>query len=73
MPTQWIKFSNSDSSIEIFDISQATHFKHIADGDDSFVEVYTGEVVHTVMSSIDPDAYRAVLDYIAENTGYTLY
>jgi hypothetical protein len=72
MAATWIKYKNSDSATVIFNLDHATSFRHIADGDGSFVEVYADGAMHSVMQLTDPEAYRVVMNYVAMTTGYKL-
>ncbi len=68
----WIKYKSSDNATMIFDINHAAYFRHVAAGTESFFEVQAEGVNHTVMRLTDPDAYRAVANYIAMTTSYKL-
>ena len=68
----WIKYKSSDNATVIFDINRAAHFRHIAAGQESFFEVLAEGTAHTVMRLTDPEAYRAIANYVAMTTGYTL-
>lgn len=68
----WIKYKNSDNATVIFDINRAASFRHVASGSESFFEVQAEGLTHTVMRLTDPEAYRAIANYIAMTTGYTL-
>ncbi len=72
MPATWIKYKSSDSATVIFNLDRATHFRHIAGGTDSFLEVYAEGTMHSIMQVTDPEAYRTVMSYIAMTTGYKL-
>ncbi|MCC6804341.1 MAG: hypothetical protein IT319_15775 [Anaerolineae bacterium] len=72
MAGTWLKYKNNDNAAVIFNLDRATHFRHIADGDESFVEVYAEGTMHSIMRLTDPEAYRVTMNYIAMTTGYTL-
>lgn len=72
MAATWIKYQNNDSATVIFNLDRATHFRHIASGQESFVEVYADGTMHSIMRLTDPEAYRAVMSYVAITTGYKL-
>ena len=72
MPATWIKYQNNDNATVIFNLDQATHFRHIAGGEESFVEIFTASAKHSIMKLTDPIAYRTVMNYIAMTTTYKL-
>ncbi len=72
MSATWLKFKNNDNATVIFNLDHATHFRHIADGGESFVEVYADGAMHSIMRLTDPEAYQVVMNYIAMTTSYKL-
>jgi len=72
MAYNWVKYNNSDNATELFNLERATRFRHIDPGSEPYVEVYADGDVHTIMSTTDPEAYRKVMDYIAQISGYQL-
>jgi hypothetical protein len=72
MASTWIKYKNNENATMIFMLDHATHFRHVADGDESFVEVYAEGTMHSILQLTDREAYRTVINYIAMTTGYTL-
>ncbi len=68
----WIKFQNNENATEIFDIDRATHFRHVAANDESFIEVHADGAIHSIMHLTDPQAYEAVMNFVAATTGYSL-
>lgn len=72
MAGTWLKYKNNDNAGVIFNLDHATYFRHVADGDELFVEVYADGTMHSIMRLTDPEAYRVAMNYIAMTTGYTL-
>jgi hypothetical protein len=72
MAATWIKYKSSDNATVIFNLDQATHFRHLANGEESFVEVYVNQTLHSVLRLTDKEAYTTILNYLAMTTGYTL-
>jgi hypothetical protein len=68
----WIKYKNAENITEIFDLDHSTRFRHVEEGDSSFIEVHTANAVHTIMWITDKDAYHKVIEHIKKTTGYTL-
>lgn len=68
----WIKYKNADNITEIFNIDQATRFRHVEEGDSTFIEVHANGAVHTVMWMTDKEAFHNILEHIKQATGYTL-
>ena len=68
----WLKYKNNDNATMIFNLDHTTHFRHVAAGDESFIEVYADDTMHSVMLLTDPEAYRTVMSFLAMTTGYTL-
>ncbi len=71
--SHWIQYRTSDTTIELFDITRAFRFRHVDDHNESFVEVHADGVTHSITKLTDPEAYQAVLKYIADTTGVALY
>ena len=67
-----MKYKNNESATVIFNLDRATHFRHIADRQESFVEVFADGAIHSILQLTDPDAYRVAMNYIAMTTGYKL-
>ncbi len=72
MAATWIKYKNNENATMIFMLDHATHFRHVAAGDESFIEVYAEGAMHSILQLTDPQAYQAVISFIAMTTGYTL-
>jgi hypothetical protein len=72
MAGTWLKYKNNDNATVIFNLDHMTHIRHIADGGESFVEVYADGTMHSIMRLTDPEAYRVTMNYVAMTTGYTL-
>ncbi len=72
MAATWIKYKNNDNATVIFNLDRATHYRHIADGDGSFIEVYADGTMHSIMKLTDPESYRTVMNYVAMTTNYKL-
>ncbi len=72
MAATWIKYKNNDNATMIFNLDQATHFRHVGTGEESFFEVYTNGATHSILRLTDKEAYTVVLNYIAMTTGYKL-
>jgi hypothetical protein len=72
MAHNWVKYESSEGVYELFNMDRATHFRHIGAGDESQIEIDIDGNMFAIMYSIDPAAYRTVLNYIKETTGYTL-
>lgn len=68
----WMRYKNNDNATVIFDLDRATHFRHVAAHDESFIEVYVEGTMHSVMLLTDPEAYREVTRFVAMTTGYEL-
>lgn len=68
----WVKYKNADNITEIFNIDLATRFRHVEEGDSTFIEIHAGGTVHTIMWMTDKEAFHKVLDHIKQTTGYTL-
>ncbi|MBK8032723.1 MAG: hypothetical protein J0M07_05925 [Anaerolineae bacterium] len=66
----WIKYTPSDSTVEIFNIDNATRFRHVDTPHEAFVEVHADDAVHTITRMVDPEAYQIVLRYIQQTTGF---
>lgn len=69
MPS-WISYKPSENTTEIYDLDHVKRFRHVEKGEESQVELWIEENQHTVMYSVDPDAYRNIMAYIREKTGY---
>lgn len=72
MAATWLKYKNNDNATVIFNLDQATHFRHVGSGEDAFIEVYVGTTLHSIMRLTDRAAYAVVLNYIAMTTGFQL-
>jgi hypothetical protein len=72
MAATWLKYQNSENATVIFNLDRATSFRHVASGDESFVEVYADDTMHSILRLTDPLAYTAVMNYVAITTGYKL-
>lgn len=68
----WIKYKNAENITEIFNIDLASRFRHVEEGDSTFIEVHADGTVHTVMWMTDKEAFHAILDYIRTATGIAL-
>jgi len=68
----WLRYKNNDNASVIFNLDLATHFRYISAGDESFIEVFAEGTMHSIMKLTDPDAYRVVMNYVTETTGYKL-
>jgi hypothetical protein len=72
MAATWLKYKNSENATVIFNLDRASHFRHIADGDSSFLEVFADGTVHNILRLTDPEAYQVAMNYMAMTTGYKL-
>lgn len=72
MAATWIKYKNNDNATVVFNLDQATHFRHVSAGEESFVEVYVNQIMHSVLRLTDKEAYNAVVGYVAMTTGHQL-
>ena len=72
MAATWIKYKNNENATVIFMLDHATHFRHIADREESFIEIYAEGTMHSILKLSDPEAYSAVMNFIAMTTGYQL-
>jgi hypothetical protein len=68
----WVKYKNADNITEIFDLDHATRFRHVEEGNSTFIEIHAAGAVHTVLWMTDKDAYHNILAYIKKATGFTL-
>ncbi len=68
----WIQYKNADNITEIFNLDQATRFRHVEEGDSSYIEVHTVNAVHTIMWMTDKEAFHKVIEYIKNATGIAL-
>ncbi len=68
----WIKYKNADNISEIFDLEHATRFRHVEEGDSTFIEIHADGAVHTIMWMTDKEAFHKVLEFIKKTTGFTL-
>jgi hypothetical protein len=66
----WITYKPSDNTTEIYDLERVTRFRHVEKGDETQIEFWIDDNQHTVMFSIDPDAYRNIMAYVREKTHY---
>jgi len=72
MAATWLKYQNSENATVIFNLDRATSFRHVAAGNESFVEVYADGTTHSILRLTDPLAYQAAMNYIAMTTTYKL-
>ena len=72
MASTWLKYKNNENATVIFNLDHATHFRHVSSGDESFVEVYADETMHSILKLTDPGAYETAMAYIAMTTSYKL-
>ena len=72
MAATWLKYQNNENATAIFNLDHATHFRHVAAGDESFVEVYADGTMHSIMKLTDAEAYQVAMNYIALTTSYKL-
>lgn len=68
----WMSYKNAANITDIFDLDTATRFRHVEEGDSSFIEIHTPSAVHTVMWITDRDAFHRVIDYVKKTTGISL-
>lgn len=66
----WVTYKPSENTTEIYNLERAARFRHVEKGDESQIEFWIDNSQQTVMYSIDQDAYRNIMAYIRENTGY---
>ncbi|MDX2161261.1 MAG: hypothetical protein SF162_08060 [bacterium] len=69
---KWMKYKNADNITEIFDIDQATRFRHVEEGDSTFIEIHAAGAVHTIMWLTDKEAFHKILEHIRTATGFAL-
>jgi hypothetical protein len=72
MTINWIKHKTGDSTTMIYNLDQASYFRHVSAGTESVIEFEIQDEKYTIMRSIDADAYHAVLNYISQTTGHHL-
>ncbi len=72
MAATWLKYKNNDNATVIFNLDQATHFRHVGSGEESFIEVYVGDTLHSILRLTDKEAYAVAMNYVAMTTGYKL-
>jgi hypothetical protein len=72
MAATWLKYKNSENATIIFNLDRVTHFRHIADGDASFLEVFADGTMHNILRLTDPEAYQTAMNYMTMTTGYKL-
>ena len=68
----WIKYKNAENITEIFDLDQATRFRHVEEGDSTFIEIHAAGTVHTILWMTDKEAFHNALEYVKKTTGFTL-
>ena len=51
MAATWLKYQNNDNATVIFNLDHATHFRHVAAGDELFVEVYADGTMHSILQA----------------------
>jgi hypothetical protein len=68
----WVRHRTGDKTTMIYNLDQASYFRHVEAGDESAVEFEIQDEKYTVMYSMDREAYQAVLAYIREVTGHEL-
>lgn len=72
MQGTWIKYTPSDNTTEIFNLDNATRFRHVESPNEAFIEVHANGAVHMITRINDPEAYQIVLRYIEQKTGFVL-
>jgi hypothetical protein len=72
MAATWLKYKNNDNATIIFNLDHATHFRHIAEHEMSFLEVFADGTMHNILRLTDPEAYRTAMEYMAITTGYKI-
>lgn len=72
MAANWLKYKNNDNATIIFDLDRATHYRHIADGASSFLEVFADGTMHSILRLTDPVAYDAAMNHVKDTTGFTI-
>ncbi len=68
----WVQYKNAENITEIFNLDNATRFRHVEEGDSTFIEIHAAGSVHTVMWITDKDAFHKVLEFVKQSTGFTL-
>lgn len=72
MSQNWVRYRTSENTTELYNLDQASLFRHVYRGDESVLEFQIGDTTYTIMYSIDPDAYHAAIKYILTRTGIEL-
>lgn len=72
MSINWVRHRTGPTTTVVYNLDQASYFRHVAAGRESVVEFEIQDDKYTIMQSEDPDAYHAVLHYIQQTTGHDL-